>query len=60
MHEVHKRQRIDASQTLDRQKFERVMKVQESVVENEEENKEGDLGEMAGPSLDLFFAQPEE
>lgn len=50
---MHKRQRVEASQTLDRQKFEMV------IPNDDKDDNDGDE-DMAGPSLDLFFPQPEE
>ena len=56
---MHKRQRVDAWQTVDRKKFESVIQgYQESAQDVEKE--EDDEQEMAGPSLDLFFPQKEE
>lgn len=50
VHDLHKRQRLDANQDLDRKNFDRVI----PVVQNDEPNIEDDA-DMAGPSLDLFF-----
>ena len=53
VHQMYKRQKIDAYQTEDRNKFDTVQQI-----DAQEDSQEEEDNQMAGPTLNLFFKQP--